>query len=951
MTEGNKKQCITNVKVMNYLLQAIHNDIYNSVDTCNNAKEMFERIKRLMLGSDVISHVRHSRLMDEFDKFTANEGESLESVYERLTTFVNIMDRNNVRPILVSINTKFLIYLQPEWRKYVTMVVAAAKLPILNLNEFDLWKMRIEQYFLMIDYSLYEVILNGDSSSPTRIVDGDVQIIAHTTAEQRLAKKNELKARETLLMALPDKHQSKFNIHKDAKSIIEAIEKRFGVNVVPSVFAASSKATVSTLPNVDSLSDAVIYSFFTSYFSRECRSPRDNRNKEATRRPIPTEVSTSNALVSQCDVVDGYDWSFQPDEEPTNYALMAYASSGSSSSSRSDNEKEPSFVPTSEHVKTPKESVKKVKNHKQAKNLRTNNQKSREINEGYVSFGGNPKGGKISGKDTECVVLSFDYKLPDENHVLLRVPRENNMYNVELKNFVPSGDLTCLFANATFDESNLWHMMLGHINFKTMNKIIKGNQPNDNACIKENLNADDDAAFDVKENENDVYVFTNGSDKSDNKKHDEKAKRDDKGKSHVDSLTRVWDLIADFEEFFLTALTGPSVNAVSPNFGIARKSLFVDPSKYPDDPDMPELEDIVYSDDEEDVRAKADLSNLETNISISPIPTNRIHKDHHVTQIIGDLTLAPQTRSITRMMDVKSAFLYKTIKEEVYVCQPLKFKDPDYPDKVYKVVKALYGLYQSPRACKELASPKQTALGKDILNLFMAGSLPKTIWHFITTLSYKLMLFGLMKDDAVNLMLLELARMGYEKPPLKLTFYKAFFSLQWKFLIHTLVQRVSAKRTAWNEFSCSMASAIICLATGENFNFSNYIFDSMVKNVDNPSKFLMYLRFLQVVLDNQVGDMSSHNKRYTSFAITLKVFANMRRVGKDFSRVETPLFASILFQPQPQAEGEKQKVEIPIAFAPPSPTNAPSPPLQDHTPTPHATPPQDQPFTPSALPP
>ncbi|GJR77962.1 hypothetical protein Tco_0090327 [Tanacetum coccineum] len=93
MTEGNKKQYI----------------------------EMWERIKRLMCGSDVTSHVRHSRLLDEFDKF-AKKGESLESVYERLTTLVNIMDRNNVRPISVSINTKFLNCLQPEWSKYVTMV-------------------------------------------------------------------------------------------------------------------------------------------------------------------------------------------------------------------------------------------------------------------------------------------------------------------------------------------------------------------------------------------------------------------------------------------------------------------------------------------------------------------------------------------------------------------------------------------------------------------------------------------------------------------------------------------------------------------------------------------------------------------------------------------------------------------------------------------------------------
>ncbi|GKC20949.1 hypothetical protein Tco_1023099 [Tanacetum coccineum] len=122
MTVGNKSQYIVDVKVMNYLLQTIPNDIYNLVDACKNAKEMWERIKRLMFGSDGTSHVRHSRLMDKFDKFAAKEGESLESVYERLTTLVNIMDRNNVRTIPVSINTKFLNCLQPEWSKCVTMV-------------------------------------------------------------------------------------------------------------------------------------------------------------------------------------------------------------------------------------------------------------------------------------------------------------------------------------------------------------------------------------------------------------------------------------------------------------------------------------------------------------------------------------------------------------------------------------------------------------------------------------------------------------------------------------------------------------------------------------------------------------------------------------------------------------------------------------------------------------
>nr|GEV50031.1 hypothetical protein [Tanacetum cinerariifolium] len=90
--------------------------------------------------------------------------------------------------------------------------------------------MRIEQYFLMTDYSLWEVILNGDSLVSTRLVEGVAQLVAFTTVEQKLASKNELKVRGTLVMALPNKHQLKFNSRKDAKSLMEAIEKRFGGN-------------------------------------------------------------------------------------------------------------------------------------------------------------------------------------------------------------------------------------------------------------------------------------------------------------------------------------------------------------------------------------------------------------------------------------------------------------------------------------------------------------------------------------------------------------------------------------------------------------------------------------------------------------------------------------------------------------------------------------------------
>nr|GEW20222.1 hypothetical protein [Tanacetum cinerariifolium] len=142
----------------------------------------------------------------------------------------------------------------------------------------------------------------------------------------------------------------------------------------------------------------------------------------------------------------------------------------------------------------------------------------------------------------------------------------------------------------------------------------------------------------------------------------------------------------------------------------------------------------------------------------------------------------------------------------------------------------------------------------------------------------------------------ELARMGYEKPSTKLTFYKAFFLSQWKFLIHIILQCMSAKRTSWNEFSSSMASAVICLSSGRKFNFYKYIFDSLVRNVYSTTKFYMYPHFLQLIIRKQVGDLSTHTTKYASLALTQKVFAYMRRIGKGFYRIKTPLFKGILVE-------------------------------------------------------
>nr|GEV44327.1 uncharacterized mitochondrial protein AtMg00810-like [Tanacetum cinerariifolium] len=197
-----------------------------------------------------------------------------------------------------------------------------------------------------------------------------------------------------------------------------------------------------------------------------------------------------------------------------------------------------------------------------------------------------------------------------------------------------------------------------------------------------------------------------------------------------------------------------------------------------------------------------------------------------------------------------------------------------------------------------VAAARQTTTDKEISTLFMAGSLPKTIlttfihyWNTVVIKQYndvtrlqalidkKKMVVTeaavrevLRLDDAEGVdclpneeIFVELARMGYEKPSTKLTFYKAFFLSQWKFLIHIILQSMSSKQTSWNEFSSAMASAVICLSTGRKFNFSKYIFDSLVRNVDSSSKFYMYPCFIQFLIRNQLervikkgGDAEDH---------------------------------------------------------------------------------------------
>nr|GEV32030.1 putative ribonuclease H-like domain-containing protein [Tanacetum cinerariifolium] len=909
--------------------------------------------------------------------------------------------------------------------------------------------MRIEQYILMTDYSLWEVILNGDSPVPTRIVEGVIQPVAPTTAEQKLSIKNELKARGTLLMALPDKHQLEFNSHKDAKTLMEAIEKRFGgnteikkvqktllkqqyenftgttsqnlafvsssntdsstesVSVAASVFAVCAKMPVSSLPNVDSLKEEPANFALMAFLSSSSSS--DTKSDCKSWPP--------SSLYDRFQPSGGYHLSptkpaqdLSHTNKPTSPIIEDWVSDSEDESETKAPHIVASFVQSSEQVKTPRHFVQPVKTSipaatskptisitvvrpvsaavpkikvtrprlshpivtKSKSHMRrhitrnpspkTSNSPPRvtvvqasvvsaaqdpsqswlgsqresyhpicvqgnmsylsnfeELTGGYVAFGGNPKGGKISSKgkiktckldfddvyfvkelnfnlfsvsqmcdkknsvlftDTECLILSPDFKLPDDSQVLLRVPKENNMYNVNLKNIVPSGDLTCLFAKATIDESNLWHRRLEHINFKTINKLVKGNLvrglptqvlENVNTCAACKKGKQHRASYKTKHVSSvDQPLYSLHMDlfgltfvKSLNKKSYCLVVTDDYNRFTWVFFLATKDMTSPILKTFITSLenqlslkvkvirsdnrtefknndlnqfcrmmgikrefsvprtpqpngiaerknktlieaartiinkinatgnivptvgqnspnstntfsvAGPLNNAASPTYG---KSSFIDASQLSDDPDIPELEDITYSDDEDDVGAEADFNILETSITeeLLPLKMQKVwilvdlpHRKRAIgtkwvynnkkdergivvrnkarlvaqghTQEEGinyEEVFAPIARieairlflayasfmGLVYQMDVKSVFLYRTIEEEVYVCQPPGFKDPDHPDKVYKVVKALYGLHQAPRAWYE------TLANYLLENGFQRGKIDQTLF-------------------------------------------------------------------------------------------------------------------------------------------------------------------------------------------------------------------------------
>nr|GEW03467.1 putative ribonuclease H-like domain-containing protein [Tanacetum cinerariifolium] len=433
-----------------------------------------------------------------------------------------------------------------------------------------------------------------------------------------------------------------------------------------------------------------------------------------------------------------------------------------------------------------------------------------ELNGGYVAFGGNPKGGKISRKgtikqvfflatkdETSPILKTFitglknqislkvkvirsdngtEFKNSDLNQFcelkgikrkfsVPRTPQQNGIAERKNKTLIEAArtmladlllsipfwakavNTACYVHNKSLQETNL---TLVQVFKKNLMQKKQGRKLLNNICFflctgSSNLHdKEKDAAIDGKE-------------------HDTKKPE---SVVNLSPSSRNRDFNADFEDYSEdssndVSAAGPIVptagqncsNSTNPisaagpsNSGPTHGQSLLRDASQPFD--MLEREDIACSNNE-NIGAEADFNNLETSITVSPILTTRTHKDHLVEQIIVArikairlfLAYASFMGFMVYQMDVKSAFLYGTIEEEVYVCQPPGFEDPDHPDKVYKVVKALYGLHQSPRAWYE------TLANYLLENGFLRGQIDQTL--FIKKHKRDILLVQIYVDDII----------------------------------------------------------------------------------------------------------------------------------------------------------------------------------------------------------
>nr|GEW88033.1 hypothetical protein [Tanacetum cinerariifolium] len=409
------------------------------------------------------------------------------------------------------------------------------------------------------------------------------------------------------------------------------------------------------------------------------------------------------------------------------------------------------------------------------------------------------------------------------------------------------------------------------------------------------------------------------------RKQADKTEREDKGKSPIESFTGYRDLNAEFEEYSNNSSNGvnavsssvptaghnfinntnnfsavdPSNTAVSPTY---EKSSFQDASTSSHDPDMPALEDFTYSDDDAAVGAEADINNLESSIPEEGIDYEEVFAP--VARIKAIRLILAYASFMGFLVKQKKDGIF--ISQDKYVAEILRkfrltegksastpidaekplLKDPDGEDvdvHTYRIPFDLVAYSDSDYAGASLDRKSTTAA---------ANGCAQVLWIQNQLLDYRVF-------NSPMLYLLRVEMVLNSPCPY-------WVSKNW------LVQKQMALgKDILNPLMADNCPKIIWFSThhialmkswlvqkqtnlGRKFNFSNYIFDSLVKNVDSSSKFYMYPRFIQLLIQNQLGDLSTHTTKYISPALTQKVFANIRRTWKGFLGVETPLFKGMV---------------------------------------------------------
>nr|GEU58714.1 ribonuclease H-like domain-containing protein [Tanacetum cinerariifolium] len=534
--------------------------------------------------------------------------------------------------------------------------------------------------------------------------------------------------------------------------------------------------------------------------------------------------------------------------------------------------------------------------------------------------------------DTECLVLSSNFKLFDESQVLLRVPRKDNIYNVNLKSVVPTGGLTCLFAKATIDESNLWHRRLGHINYKTMNNLVRENLGlNGNSVLLGNgvakrknktlIEATRTMALVIKPHNKTPYEFIRGrppltdfikpfrcpvtilNTRDSLGKFDEKA--DDGffvGYYVVSKAMRVFNKRTMIVKETLNIRfleNAPNMKGNGPDWLFDIYSLIISMNYEPvfagkkTNGIAGTKDNIVVGPKDRTVDAAKKATKVdESRVSDNGGQGDQVTRIAMIEAIRLFLAYASFKDIIVYQMDVKSGFLYEKIEEKVYVCQPPGFKDPDFPDKVYKIEKALYGLHQAPRAWYETLSTYLMDNG------FHRGQIDKTL--FIKRHKDDILLVQVYVDDII-------------------------FGSTKKEMIYgkkVIVNEASIRRDlrlddAEERIQQHCGFCNHSLANNQKFNFSKYILENMMKNLEARVKFYMFPRFVHVFINNELDDVSHHKGIFFNPFLTKNVFANMKKVGTGFSRVITSLFETMMVQaPEEVGDIPTDTQDIPILTRP-----------------------------------